>query len=155
MIGWGRECVHGGDPATLPLAMISCERNLERLVVALQTVGRELRQARIEYESMLEAAHLAGRSPASPSSFGCLTRQERRIALLAATGKSDAQVAASAHVSVHTVKTHMKNVLRKLDLRSRWQLAQLLVDTSASDFVPTSAVFPASRDGERQRLTAG
>ncbi len=141
--------------ASLPLAAVNFERSLERLVVALQSAGRELRQARIEYESLLEVARQAGQNPPAPASFGCLTRQERRVALLAAAGSSDAQVAVATHVSVHTAKTHMKNVLRKLGLHSRWQLARLLADTAESDFGPPRSVFPASRDGRPPRLAAG
>jgi len=35
-------------------------------------------------------------------------------------------VAAQLHVTVHTVKSQMCSILRKLDLRSRWELDQVL-----------------------------
>jgi len=55
-----------------------------------------------------------------------LTEQERRVATLAAYGHSNLEMAAELHVSVHTVKSQMSSILRKLDLRSRWELEGLL-----------------------------
>lgn len=46
---------------------------------------------------------------------------EREIAVLEelATGTSTEEIAAKFHVSPHTVRTHIKNILRKLDARTR------------------------------------
>jgi DNA-binding NarL/FixJ family response regulator len=46
-----------------------------------------------------------------------------RVANLVAAGMSNSEVAEALHVSVHTVKTHVKTVLAKLSIRSRWQMA--------------------------------
>ena len=55
-----------------------------------------------------------------------LTRQrahrERLVAALAADGRTNAQVAAELHVNLHTVKSQMRSVLRKLEIDSRWQI---------------------------------
>ena len=40
------------------------------------------------------------------------------LALLA-QGKSNSDIAEALHISTHTTKTHMKNILRKLDARNR------------------------------------
>jgi DNA-binding NarL/FixJ family response regulator len=113
---------------SLPAAAVSLEQSLDRLVAAIQTAGRELRRARVEYELVIQAARHAEHELSASATFACLTKQERRIALLAMAGSSDAEAAVATHLSVHTVKTHMKSVLRKLALHSRWQLAQLLAD---------------------------
>jgi DNA-binding CsgD family transcriptional regulator len=42
--------------------------------------------------------------------------------LLVAAGQSNLEIAASLHVSVHTVKTQLKSILRKLGMQSRWQV---------------------------------
>jgi DNA-binding NarL/FixJ family response regulator len=69
-----------------------------------------------------ELARISGRRPASKE----LTETERRIAELVAEGKSNKQVAAALFLSVHTVGDNLKQVYRKLDVRSRTELARRL-----------------------------
>jgi DNA-binding CsgD family transcriptional regulator len=52
-----------------------------------------------------------------------LTRREREVALLLARGQSDREIAATLSISPATAGTHVHNVLAKLDLRSRHQVA--------------------------------
>lgn len=51
-----------------------------------------------------------------------LTAAEHRIAVLAADGLSNKEIAASLFVSVHTVEVHLSHVYAKLAIRSRVQL---------------------------------
>jgi DNA-binding CsgD family transcriptional regulator len=53
-----------------------------------------------------------------------LTPQEASVARLVASGISNPQVAAELFVSVNTVEFHLKNVYRKLGIRSRDQLRE-------------------------------
>jgi DNA-binding CsgD family transcriptional regulator len=48
-----------------------------------------------------------------------LSRRERGILEELAIGTSTEEIAAKLHVSPHTVRTHIKNILRKLNARTR------------------------------------
>jgi non-specific serine/threonine protein kinase len=54
---------------------------------------------------------------------GALTPREREIAALVATGRTNRQIAAALVISGRTVETHVHNILAKLDLSTRAQLA--------------------------------
>jgi len=72
-----------------------------------------------------------------------LTRREREVLLLIARGYSNAEIAESFVVSEGTVKTHVKRILAKLEVRDRTQAAVFAFD---SGFVtPESASEPEPR----------
>jgi len=52
-----------------------------------------------------------------------MTKREREIVDLIADGHSNKEIARRLHLSAHTVKSHVRNVLEKLALHSRLQLA--------------------------------
>lgn len=60
-----------------------------------------------------------------------LTSREREIALLAGQGLANRTIAEQLFVTVRTVEFHMHNLLAKMGLRSRHELARLLPRTSA------------------------
>jgi DNA-binding NarL/FixJ family response regulator len=53
--------------------------------------------------------------------LGRLTRRERQILRLTATGAKNAEIAVALNVSAHTVKTHMYNLFKKLNVANRIQ----------------------------------
>lgn len=55
-----------------------------------------------------------------------LTERERQVVTHLARGRSNSQIAESLVVSVATVRTHVSNVLRKLQLSSRGEVAKML-----------------------------
>lgn len=70
-----------------------------------------------------EAGRIGGRRAAAPSE---LTPSERKVAVLAARGLSNKEIAAELFVSAHTVEAHLSKVFAKLGARSRSQLSGLL-----------------------------
>ncbi|SEI79216.1 LuxR family transcriptional regulator, maltose regulon positive regulatory protein [Allopseudospirillum japonicum] len=53
-----------------------------------------------------------------------LSQREAKVLALAAQGLSNQAIAERLFISLHTVKTHMRHILRKLDARSRMQAVQ-------------------------------
>jgi DNA-binding NarL/FixJ family response regulator len=52
-----------------------------------------------------------------------LTAREREILVLVAQGKANKEIAGELVISERTVRTHVSNILAKLDLSSRTQAA--------------------------------
>jgi DNA-binding NarL/FixJ family response regulator len=109
--------------ADWPAAVISLDDTLRRLGQRLTSAEADLRMARGCYEALLEASRTCMRAGPAGAPPARLTAQELRVANLVGAGMSNREVADALHVSVHTVKTHVKNVLDKLSIRSRWQMA--------------------------------
>jgi DNA-binding NarL/FixJ family response regulator len=59
-----------------------------------------------------------------------LTEREIEILRLLAKGSSSADIAAVLHLSTHTVNTHRKNILRKLDMSSTVELVRFVHDNN-------------------------
>jgi len=57
-----------------------------------------------------------------------LTPREKEVALLMARELSNRQIASELMISEHTVATHVRNILKKLGLRSRTQIATLFTE---------------------------
>ena len=74
----------------------------------------------------LAAAGEAIPRASAPPALDQLTPQELQVALLVARGATNREVAAEVFLSAKTVEKHLGNVYRKLELRSRTQLAGLV-----------------------------
>ena len=59
----------------------------------------------------------------APTRSGAVTAREWDVMSLAALGRTDAEIAQALWLSRRTVTTHMHNVLKKLGLHSRFELA--------------------------------
>lgn len=91
---------------------------LERALATFDALGAPLWSQRAERE----LARIGGRAP-TPTG---LTPTEVQIADLVAEGKTNREVAGTLFLSVHTVEANLKRIYRKLDVRSRTELARRL-----------------------------
>ena len=60
----------------------------------------------------------------APRGEAHLTKREREILLLLATGLSNKEIAFTIHVAISTVKNHVHNILRKLQVEGRREAAR-------------------------------
>ena len=68
-----------------------------------------------------------------------LTRREKQILSLTATGATNTEIAEHLNVSMHTVKTHIYNLFKKIDVSNRIQAVNWAKD-NLEDIVPESVV---------------
>ncbi len=122
-----------------------CRASNGLMVSAVQAVWAHLKslEAREETILALETTLAAARQSAE-AGLDALTRREKEVLGLIARGHSNAEIAEAFVISEGTVKTHVKRVLSKLDLRDRTQAASFAYeigfvqpgDTASAD-VPT------------------
>jgi DNA-binding NarL/FixJ family response regulator len=77
---------------------------------------------------MDRAATEAGAYDRARSALAALSAREREVAVAVGHGRTNAEIAASLHLSVATVKAHITRILTKLDLGNRTQIALLTHD---------------------------
>lgn len=62
---------------------------------------------------------------AVPDDFVALTLREKEVLSQVALGRSDKEIAAQLSISLHTVKSHLRNILAKLQVNTRREAAWL------------------------------
>jgi DNA-binding NarL/FixJ family response regulator len=105
------------------------EPGLERLANAYRT-ARKLGARPLAAEAAKEAAALGdsvvrrlGRGAEADAEDGGLSRREREVVRLLAVGRTNREIAQELFLSPRTVDMHVRNILRKLDCRSRVEAA--------------------------------
>ncbi|MGI9118875.1 MAG: helix-turn-helix transcriptional regulator [Acidimicrobiales bacterium] len=101
------------DEASALLTQLGARHELRRIVTATRAAG--LRPGR-------RAGHRPQRGVAA------LTPAERAVAELVAEGLINAEIAQKLYVSINTVRTHVSRALKKLECRTRAQLAVAIVN---------------------------
>jgi DNA-binding NarL/FixJ family response regulator len=102
---------------------------LERLCDAYRT-ARKLGARPLAAEAAREVAALGesvvvrlGRRAVADADWSGLTRREREVVRLVAVGRTNREIARDLFLSTRTVDMHVRNILRKLDCRSRIEAA--------------------------------
>lgn len=72
-------------------------------------------------------------APSPPDPLVLLTDREREVLALVARGQANKQIAVVLDISERTARTHVSNILAKLDLHSRTQAALYAVRTGLVD----------------------
>lgn len=80
----------------------------------------------IEYALGTEEPAPPAPRKASGGTPGPLTRREREVAVLAGQELTNRRIAEELSISEHTVANHVRNILKKLGLRSRAQIPSRL-----------------------------
>jgi DNA-binding NarL/FixJ family response regulator len=62
-----------------------------------------------------------------------MTKREREIMVLIADGMSNKEIASQLNIATHTVKSHVHNIMEKLALHSRLQIAKFSHDENLKD----------------------
>lgn len=122
IIAWAEAGVIGYVPSTAALS------DLVRLVLDIHS-GNQVCSSRvaagllrrIALGAVPSSGRSAGRKGANPAP--ALTKRERQTAQLITTGLSDKEIARQLNISLATTKSHVHNLLGKLSLQRRSQVA--------------------------------
>ena len=121
IIVWG-----GTTSAVYKMFLQSAQAQLDEATFSTAlAAGRALTMEQaIEY-ALAGTTTTPARTPrqAAKEQFGGLTAREREVAVLIAQGKSNRELAEALVVSERTVGAHVSNILSKLELASRTQIA--------------------------------
>ncbi|MBG0565513.1 response regulator [Actinoplanes aureus] len=103
----------------------------EQLIEAIHTIaaGDSLLSPSVTRTVIDQMAAAAPPDPAAAQRLRGLTARERDVLMLVARGLSNAEIAVELYVEESTVKTHMKRILAKLDLRDRAQAVIVAYET--------------------------
>jgi len=86
-----------------------------------------------------------GRGGAEVPYCSSMTRREQEVISLIAEGLSNKGIAGRLHIATHTVKSHVRNIMEKLSLRTRLQIAA---------YSHRQQNTPSASAGERPNVTA-
>jgi two-component system nitrate/nitrite response regulator NarL len=82
-----------------------------------------------------------GRAPAKVIEAVRMTRRERQVIELIADGLSNKEIAQKLHLSTYTVKSHVHNILEKLAMHTRVQIATYAHDADSMRTAADSVSF--------------
>ncbi|MEU1529222.1 AAA family ATPase [Streptomyces fagopyri] len=126
LIAQGRQFVAAGDRARARDALREAAERAERLGAV---------RLRAQAEDALPEGRSRGAATAL-TGWEALTGSERRIAALAAGGRTNAEIAELLHLARRTVETHLTSAYRKLGIRRRAELSAVIEGRAADPGEP-------------------
>jgi two-component system response regulator NreC len=94
------------------------------LVKAVKVVGRGGSFFNAEVSRMLLNDYLGDQPPGDDDDLTRLTGREREILQLIAEGRTNSEIATTLSLSLNTVETHRKQIMKKLDLHKTAELVR-------------------------------
>ncbi len=98
-------------------------RAIHNVALGLLTVPRELARAALLNEVGPLVQGVEAPLPHAPDPLACLTGRERDVARLVGRGYTNQQIADELYIELSTVRSHVSNILHKLGLENRTQIA--------------------------------
>jgi DNA-binding NarL/FixJ family response regulator len=144
ILRWARAGIAGYVPASAPLSELSA-------LLARITRGEQFCSSRVTGALLRRIGEAAGEPPDAPGRRASLTGRERDILRLVGLGLTNKEIARRLDIGLGTTKTHVHNLLSKLKLSSRAQVAAQLSVTHLDQAGP-SAIEPALFTPERQPI---
>ncbi len=139
----GLGCLEAAAPNT-PVVIVSDIDDLNYIMRTLKSGARGYIPTSLPFNVAVEAMRLvkAGGtfvpadslvldgegSPSSPKPEGLLTARQMKVAEEVSHGKANKQIAYELNMSEHTVKIHLRHIMRKLNARNRTEVAVLSRD---------------------------
>ncbi len=77
--------------------------------------------------SVIDGATLRGQDPEKPRFTQVLGAREREVLQLLAEGMTSGEIAEQLHLSVHTIDTHRRNIMKKTETHSVAELTKLAI----------------------------
>jgi DNA-binding NarL/FixJ family response regulator len=107
----------------------------DALIEAIRAVhrGEPRLHPNVARKLMEQVAHQKEHGREAPAPVEDLTERERDVIRLVAQGRSNSEIAEALVISDKTVKTHISNILSKLNLQDRTQLAIYAIKNSLTD----------------------
>jgi DNA-binding CsgD family transcriptional regulator len=124
-----RTLLHLGGAQRRARQKLAARASLSEALDVFEGLGAEPWHAR----AAAELARISGRRRSGPG----LTLTEGRVVALVAEGRTNKEVAAALYLSPKTVEAHLRNVFRKLGVRSRTALARHVLSDSQSRGIPS------------------
>gem|GEM_PF-661076 len=141
------------------LVLLANDPSMEECVQLLAFGASACLGRNTQSRDVLNAIHLAsrglqlmpsaasGRGGGSITAASLLTRREAEVLPLLQQGRSNAQIALALHVGVETVRSHARNIYRKLGVSSRREL------TAPGARAAEQAPAPPEERSARRRVT--